>query len=93
MWLEEVAAEIEGAGGVVVALAGDVGEEGVARALVELAVSKFGGLDIAFNNAGALGAMGPTAEVSSRDWEEALKVNLSSAFYAARAQIPAMRSR
>ena len=42
------------------ALAGDVKEEAFAKALVDLAVSRFGGLDIAFNNAGTLGEMGPT---------------------------------
>ena len=42
------------------ALAGDVRDEAYAKALVDLAVARFGGLDIAFNNAGIIGAMGPS---------------------------------
>src|SRR5882757_1549442 len=57
--LEALVAEIEDADGAAVALAGDVTEEAYAKALVDLAVEKFGGLDIAFNNVGSVGAMGP----------------------------------
>ena len=91
--LEDVAEEIRQAGGQARALAGDVQDEAYAQALVELAVSAFGGLDIAFNNAGTLGAMGPTPEVTRAGWDETLAVNLSSAFLAARHQIPAMLER
>jgi len=88
-----VVEEIRQAGGQARALAGDVQDEAYAQALVELAVSAFGGLDIAFNNAGTLGAMGPTPEVTRAGWDETLAVNLSSAFLAARHQIPAMLER
>ena len=43
------------------ALAGDVRDEAFAKALVELAVAEYGGLDIAFNNAGIVGEMGPVS--------------------------------
>lgn len=91
--LDEVAAEIEHGGGHAVALAGDAGDEDFNHALVALALDRFGGLDVAFNNAGGLGPMGPTVEVKTADWNDALRVNLSSAFFAARAQIPAMQRR
>jgi len=84
---------IESTGGRAVALSGDVGDEGFARALVELAERHFGGLDVAFNNAGGLGPLQPTAEVSLADWQEALRVNLTSAFLAAKYQVPAMLRR
>jgi NADPH:quinone reductase-like Zn-dependent oxidoreductase len=51
--LEALVDEIAAAGGAAAALAGDVGDEAFARALVELATARFGGLDVAFNNAGA----------------------------------------
>jgi NAD(P)-dependent dehydrogenase (short-subunit alcohol dehydrogenase family) len=91
--LDTLVAEISAAGGVAVALAGDVADESHARALVELAEQRFGGLDVAFNNAGALGPMGSTPEVTVADWDDALRVNLSSAFFAAKHQIPAMLRR
>ena len=88
--LEEVAAEILRTGGVAVAVAGDVGDESYARALAETAVERFGQLDVALNNAGSLGAMGDTTTVSAEDWNEAVRTNLSSAFFAAKYQIPKM---
>jgi NAD(P)-dependent dehydrogenase (short-subunit alcohol dehydrogenase family) len=56
--------EIEIAGGKAVALAGDVRAETYAKALVALAVERFGRLDIAFNNAGVLGEGGTSTDVS-----------------------------
>ena len=91
--LETLLGEIREAGGQAVALAGDVQDEGFARALVDLAVSSYGGLDVAFNNAGTLGAVGATPTISLPGWTDTLSVNLSSAFLAAKYQIPAMLSR
>lgn len=91
--LARVAHEIESTGGSAVALAGDVRDEAYAKALVELAIERFGGLDVAFNNAGGLGPLLPTADVALSDWEDALRVNLTSAFLAAKYQVPAMLKR
>ena len=62
--LDALVREIEAEGGRAVALAGDVGDESYARALVDVATEAYGGLDIAFNNAGVLGAMGPASDMS-----------------------------
>jgi NADP-dependent 3-hydroxy acid dehydrogenase YdfG len=59
--LDSLVAEIIDAGGEAVALAGDVKEERYAKSLVGAVLSNFGKLDIAFNNAGTLGAMGTPA--------------------------------
>ena len=91
--LDALVAEIEAGGGAAVALAGDVRDEAFARALVETAEARFGGLDVAFNNAGTLGEMGPTPEVSLAGWSEAIETNLTSAFLAAKYQLPAMLRR
>lgn len=88
--LDTLVAEIETLGGAATALAGDVREESYARALVETAVGRFGGLDIAFNNAGTLGVMGPTAEIALADWNDTVATNLTSAFLGAKHQLPAM---
>ena len=81
------------AGGEAVALAGDVRDEAFAKAAVELALQRFGGLDIAFNNAGTLGEMGATPELSLSAWQQAIDTNLTSAFLGAKYQIPAMLQR
>lgn len=91
--LDALVGEIEAAGGVALAVPGDVRDESYAQALVSSAVERFGGLDLAFNNAGTLGHMGPTPELSSAAWQETLATNLNGAFYGAKHQIPAMLKR
>ena len=91
--LDALAAEIAGSGGEAVCVVGDVREEATARALVEMAGSRFGGLDVAFNNAGGDGAMGPIADLSLRDWRDTIDTNLTSAFLGAKYQVPAMAER
>src|SRR5258707_390048 len=63
--LERLIAEIKASGGTAVALAGDVRSEDYAKALVALAVKSYGRLDVAFNNAGTLGAAGRAGAVGS----------------------------
>ena len=87
--LHALVSEINEAGGEAVALAGDVTKESYNKALVDLAIASFGKLDIAFNNAGTLGKGGIT-ELSIEDWQATIETNLSSAFLAAKYQIPAM---
>lgn len=88
--LEALAAEIASEGGEAAYLAGDVQSEDFAKALVELAVGRFGRLDIAYNNAGTLGEMGPSTGISEAGWNAALATNLTSAFLGAKHQIPEM---
>ncbi len=85
--------EIAQAGGRAVLVAGDAKDESFAAEMVRSATEIFGGLDIAFNNAGTLGAMGSTPEISAAGWRETIDVNLTSAFYGAKHQIPAMLAR
>jgi NAD(P)-dependent dehydrogenase (short-subunit alcohol dehydrogenase family) len=75
------------------ALAGDVREEAYAEALVDLATERFGGLDIAFNNAGSVGEMAPVSDLSLQGWRDAIDTNLTGAFLGAKYQIPAMIER
>ncbi len=91
--LDALAAEIATLGGEVSICAGDVRDEALHVHLVQTAFRDFGGLDIAFNNAGTLGEMGPTPQVSLAGWTDALATNLTSAFLAAKHQIPLMLDR
>ncbi|MFN3878501.1 MAG: SDR family oxidoreductase [Brevundimonas sp.] len=88
--LKGIADRINGAGGQAVWLAGDVQDEGYAQALVDQALSEFGALNGAFNNAGSVGAMVPVADMNLFDWNDVLATNLTSAFLAAKAQIPVL---
>ena len=91
--LDALVEEITQAGGRAVALAGDVKDEAFAKALVELAIGRFGGLDVAFNNAGTTGEMGATPDVTLSEWEETIRTNLTGAFLGAKYQLPAMLDR
>ena len=85
--LEALVSEITQAGGD--AVAGDVKEESYANVVVDLALTKCGGLDVAFINVDTFGAMGPTPDVSLCDWTHTVETNLTSAFRAAKYQVPA----
>ena len=91
--LEGLAAAINKGNGRAVFLAGDVNDETYAQQLVDLGLAEFGALDGAFNNAGIVGDMQPVTAMDLANWSDVLSVNLTAAFHAARAQIPAMRKR
>jgi NAD(P)-dependent dehydrogenase (short-subunit alcohol dehydrogenase family) len=91
--LDALVVEITKDGGEAVALAGDVRDEAYAKALVELALNRFGGLDVAFNNAGSVGLMGPVGDVALEAWRDTIDTNLTSAFLGAKYQVPAMIER
>ena len=74
--LQKVAAEIVEAGGKAVTLAGDVADESLAKAAVERAISEFGRLDMAYNNAGVLGPMCPMVEETGEGYDTVNAVNL-----------------
>ena len=78
-------------GGRAVVVPGDVQDPTYAETLVARAVDAFGRLDGAFNNVGTVGAMSPVTEMTRTTWDEVMAVNLTSAFLAAKAQIPALR--
>lgn len=88
--LNELVEQIRSSGGEAVALAGDVRSEDYAKALVALAVERFGRLDIAFNNAGTLGEGGPSTEVSESGWSDTVAINLTGSFLGAKHQIAQM---
>ena len=91
--METLAGQINQGNGKAVFLSGDVRDENYANALVDLAMREFGGLDGAFNNAGIVGEMGPVADMGIGNWNDVISVNLTSAFLAAKAQIPVMKKR
>ncbi|MEM1019419.1 MAG: SDR family oxidoreductase [Pseudomonadota bacterium] len=89
--LKEIANEISGNGGEADFVVGNVEESGYAEELVDRAQVCFGGLDGAFNNAGAMGDISPIPDMGEDNWHKVMAVNLNSGFYAAKYQIPAMR--
>jgi NAD(P)-dependent dehydrogenase (short-subunit alcohol dehydrogenase family) len=86
-------AAIEAEGGTALACAGDVGDPDFAQQLVATTVDEFGGLDIAFNNAGTVGDLAPAPDMTLANWNAVVQTNLTSAFLAAKYQLPALAQR
>jgi len=59
----------------------DVTQEAQVAALVDLAVSRFGALDILFNSAGIVGAVGPVDTTPADEWKASIDVLLNGVFY------------
>jgi NAD(P)-dependent dehydrogenase (short-subunit alcohol dehydrogenase family) len=72
----------------------NVTQEDDVAAMVDLAVSHFGKLDIMFNNAGIVGAVGPIDTTPADEWKATLDILLNGVFYgmkhAARVMKPQM---
>lgn len=87
---EQTLVKIREQGGEATFIPTDVSQpEQVAR-LVEAAVSTYGSLDCAFNNAGIDGALAPLDEVDIDEFDATLAVNLRGVFLCMKYQIPAM---
>lgn len=91
--LEVLVNEIESAGGQARFLAGDVCDEVIAQRLVDMAVTDFGGLDIAVNNAGTVGTSRNISDIGLDEWRQVIDTNLTSSFLGAKYQVPAMIER
>jgi len=89
--LAETVRLIEDAGGRAAAVTADVTDSGRLRDLVRETVSRFGGLDIAVNNAGILRGKGPVGEVSEEDWDAVLRTNVTGVWLAMKHQIAHMK--
>ncbi|MER6194851.1 glucose 1-dehydrogenase [Streptomyces cyaneofuscatus] len=88
--LAALAAEIEGGGGRAVSVTADVTVPQEAAGAVEFAVSEFGRLDAAFNNAGTGGDRTPLHEMSDATYDGIMDTNVRGVFNCLRAEIAAM---
>jgi 3-oxoacyl-[acyl-carrier protein] reductase len=90
--LDAVVDEIRRSGAEAIACLADVSrDEDIAR-MVALARDTYGHVDIAVSNVGKR-PYAAFLDISSQDWDDVLRTNLSAAFYLARHVIPMMRER
>ncbi len=87
---DAVVGKIRDAGGEASFLRTDVSSKDDVKALVELAVSKYGRLDAAFNNAGTGGAAGPMAGLTSENYDLVMGINVKGVWLSMKYEIQAM---
>ena len=81
---------IEEAGGTGLFVRTDVTVAEDVERLVRTAVDTYGGLHVAFNNAGILPPTGPLLDQSEADWDKTIAVDLKGVFLALKAEIAHM---
>ena len=87
--LDELEKAVAAVGGQAASIAGDAREEETARQAVELAVSKFGHLDILINNVG-VGNYKNLVDTSAEEYDEMVDSNVRSTFLFSRYAVPVM---
>jgi 3-oxoacyl-[acyl-carrier protein] reductase len=90
--VEETAKELRSGGERAMPYLADVSKPDAVAAMVEAAVTEFGGVDIAVNNAG-LRRQTPFLQMTLDEWYEILSVALDGAFILAKAVAPEMIKR
>lgn len=86
--VREVAAAIVAGGGRAVAYLGDVADETAARACVDLALQRFGRLEVLVNNAGIFIANAETDDYRIEDFDRTVRNNLRTAFLMTKFALP-----
>jgi NAD(P)-dependent dehydrogenase (short-subunit alcohol dehydrogenase family) len=82
---------VEDAGRKAVLVAGNVGSPTHCRAIVDKAMSEFGGVDILVNNAAHQATFESIEDISDAEWETTFRVNIHAMFYLTKAAVPHMR--
>lgn len=86
----ETAERVRASGGAASFFPSDVGDFDQMAACVAAVVAAFGRIDVLFNNAGIEGGLAPIAEMSERNWDRVISVNLKGVFNGLRHALPVM---
>ena len=85
--LDEVVAQITGAGGRASAYLLDVADKKQFKGVVDVVIADFGRLDVLINNAGHM-PIRPISEVNTDKWDAMINVNLRGTLYGIAAALP-----
>jgi NAD(P)-dependent dehydrogenase (short-subunit alcohol dehydrogenase family) len=89
---QRIVTEIAASGGIAQFYAADLSDSHLAAHIVDEAVRRFGGLDIAFNNVGAREPDALVGDQTLEAFDAAINLNLRSVFISMKAEIAAMRA-
>ena len=93
--IDDAAAEVKALGGDALAISTDVADSTQVDRFISATLDHFGQIDVMFNNAGATqdNVRKPIWDISDQDWRQPMDVNLTGAFYCARAVSKPMSER
>lgn len=91
--LEESARAVREAGGEALAVTADVTRLVDAQRYAATAVTRFGGIDVLFNNAGVLGAVSPLVDYPEEIFDRVMAVNVKAVWLGMKVAAPAIRAR
>jgi NAD(P)-dependent dehydrogenase (short-subunit alcohol dehydrogenase family) len=87
---ESLVAELRKQGTEVEFVPGDASQEAAQKNWVEAAIKRFGRLDVAVNNAGAEGELGPVSEQNEANYTKVFDTNVKGLLFALKHQVPAL---
>lgn len=87
--IHDTVAEIEDAGGKALAVACNVRDDDSIRELVEKTLDEYGAVDVLINNAG-IGGYTPFLQLSVKEWDLTMDIDLRAPFVACKAAVPIM---
>nr|WP_314257367.1 SDR family NAD(P)-dependent oxidoreductase [uncultured Devosia sp.] len=85
--LDELAVQIENAGGTALAIPADITDRSQAEAAVRTVIDAFGRLDVLVNNAGLM-LLGPIVGADPDEWERMIAINQNGLLYMTNAALP-----
>jgi len=91
--LAQSVAAVEKAGAEVLAVEADVTKAAHAERYADVAATRFGGIDVFFNNAGLLGAVKPLVEYPEDTFDRVIAVNVKGVWLGMKVVAPVMRAR
>lgn len=88
--LDDVVKSVEAMGNEAIAVPADVREAAQVEAYVMSAMTRFGQVDVLFNNAGIEGPVASTLEYAEEDFDRVIDVNVKGVWFGMKYAIPAM---
>jgi NAD(P)-dependent dehydrogenase (short-subunit alcohol dehydrogenase family) len=89
--VKAAAGKLVAAGRKALAVRCDVSDEAQVSAMVDRTVAEFGQLDAAFNNAGVMAKLAPTADSTLEEWDRVIDINLRGVWACMKYEIRQMK--
>lgn len=89
--LEETASAVDAHGGSAMRLIADIADEAEMQSAFDQIEKRFGNLDGVFANAGINGTWAPIDDLTYREWNETVRVNLGGTFLTLHLAVPLMK--